>query len=443
MARMRSLRGICLVAAMIGTACSDSAELERALPTREGVNFLVVTFDAMRADHLGLYGYERETSPNLDAFAERAVVFESAHNGGQATPTAFASFFTGRYPHRVFRGWRLETDRTLASHLSAAGYRTGAYINNVQVSPKRGFHVGFEVFRLLGGDREGRLVDYARGFLEEPDDRPFFLWIHFISPHAPYKRRDGAEHLYRADYDGPFVDSTGRGVLPRDPQGQERYRNLYDGEIFAVDAVFGDLVQEVEALGLMEDTVIVVSSDHGEELLDRTRFGHASLFEEVWRVPLMIYHPAVSATLRTTVPASNVDLLPTLSAIAGIPPPEDIDGIDLRSPMADQSVKYGVAMTNRRSRAVTVLDGNQKLLMRCRLDAGPETLLFDLERDPQEIVDRASEDRETVVRLLRSVRTLMGGEPCDQIARVVTGKSPTEGLDDETVEELRALGYVD
>ena len=214
------LRATLCTALLVAVGCGPP-DLRRALPERPGVNVLIITFDALRADHLGAYGYDRPVSPRLDAFAERAVVFESARVGGQATPTSFASAFTGFYPHRVFRKWKLDAPATLAGVFQRAGYRTGAFLHNIQLVRKRGFDAGFENFRVMPFAPEDKFTEVPLGWLRqhvgvtgEADPRPFLLWVHYISPHEPYKYVESAAHLYSPGYRGIYVESSKVNVTP-------------------------------------------------------------------------------------------------------------------------------------------------------------------------------------------------------------------------------------
>lgn len=432
---------------LVGTAVTivgcGPPSLDRALPSSSGLNVLVVTFDALRADHLGLYGYERPVSPHLDAFAEQAVVFESARVGGQATPTSFAAAFTGRYPHRVFRKWKLESEVTLAEVFRRGGYRTGAFLHNIQMTRKRRFDIGFAEFRVMPWAPEDKFTEAAVEWLRQVGDEPFFLWVHYISPHSPYKWDEVAEHLYDPGYSGDYEKSSEVGVNPEEPHERQRYRQLYDGEIFAVDALFGELMARVEELGLLDDTLVVVSADHGEELGERDVFGHKTLFEEVWRVPFLMRHPDRPQGLRTDVPFSNVDLLPTLAAIVGLEAPAELDGMDARDAARVERPSLGLVMTRPERRAAAILDGSLKLIVRCpKGERQPQASLYDLAADPLEAEDLAAARSEETRRLFEAMKRELGGHPCLVIHDAVRGVDQTEGLDEETIRELEALGYV-
>ena len=149
---MRKCRAKSIVAASL-VSCLVSCGSENLgggleLPDAPEMNVIVISFDALRAESLGAYGYQRPTSPNIDRFAEGALVFDNVQNAANSTPTSFASFWTGKLPHRVFRGWRLEDADTLAEAFAEEGYRTAAFLNNAQLVPERNFDQGFDEYRV-------------------------------------------------------------------------------------------------------------------------------------------------------------------------------------------------------------------------------------------------------------------------------------------------------
>ena len=190
-------------------------QLRSALPVDPTLNVIVVSFDALRADALGTYGYSRGTSPIIDEFAEESVVFESAYTAAPVSPTSFAAAFTGMLPWRVFRGWSLGYGETLALQFSRAGYATGAFINNVHLSPERHFDTGFDTYDFHENDPDEDILENALSWLGEHTDERLFAWVHFLSPHAPYDYRDFAAHLYDGSYEGEFSKTT-RGLFDAD-----------------------------------------------------------------------------------------------------------------------------------------------------------------------------------------------------------------------------------
>ncbi len=436
--------GAAALALVCAVACGGGERqpgLADALPPRPGLDVVVLTFDAMRADALGLYGNPRATSPHLDAFATRALVFDRAYTPAPVTPTSFASAFSGRLPSAVFHGWQFEAEDTLAGAFSAAGYASAAFLNNVQLTDERGFDRGFGLYRVYPSVSDEEVLDDALRWIEASGGSPIFVWVHLLSPHAPYDWRESAAHLYDPDYSGPFERTTGARFASEDPAEIARIRSLYEGEVFHADSLFGRLVGRLDAAGRLERTLLVVSSDHGEEFGERGGFQHENLYEETVRVPLLIHHPGRPGGARTDALYSHVDLFPTLAAIAVVPAPADLDGENLLVPSGGPRELVAVAMTDASYRGASLRRGSEKLVSHCRPTRSTE--LYDLADDPGERRDRSAERAPRVRALGERLDALLGGEHCAALDRAVGGRRPTQDLGPERVRQLEALGYSD
>jgi arylsulfatase len=434
------------LAACTGEQADDAAapdSFAALLPDAPGHNLIVISFDALRVDALGAYGDTLGASPNLDAFAEQALVCDRAYTAAQATPTSFAAAWTGRQPFEVFRGWQLQPAPTMAEVLQRAGYRTAAFLNNRQLDEARGFDRGFDHYEVVYLPEEEAFVELAAGWLRENTDQPFFTWIHFISPHAPYDRRDLAERFYTPGYDGPLADSTdelGPGGVIRDHAALRRAKELYVGEVFYADLLFGRLLATLEELGLLDNSVVVVTADHGDEHMEHGAFGHLQVHDEVVRIPLLIRHPVFDGPRRTPDPIVNLDYLATFAGLLGIEPPPGMDGVDVRGPVdRDRPVVFS-SMTNHAWFAMGVRKGPYKLIQDCR-GTRPTTRLYDLVADPAERRDLSRARPDERRRLEDLLAELAGGEPCDVLQDAVRGGSSSEGLTPEEIQQLRALGY--
>ncbi|MEM7482305.1 MAG: sulfatase [Acidobacteriota bacterium] len=416
-----------------------------------GTNVLVVTFDALRADRLGAYGYERPTSPRIDDFAHEAVVFERAWSTAQATPTSFAAAFTGRWPSRVFQGWELVPDvPTVAQTFAAAGYQTRFVSAQVQLVPVRGFGRGFERYEIMlrtpenDADNDNVVDDEAVlerfvNWLRKEARPPFFAWIHFMAPHSPYRVRPQSAHLYRAGYTGRFATTTGHTFSIETDDELERVRDLYDGQVLFADRTFGRLLDTVEEQGLAGSTVVVLSTDHGEELMDHGGVQHSTVFEEVIRIPLMIRHPTTRRAQRSHLPVSNVDLFPTLVEMAGLEPPAGLDGDSLLGPLDENRLRLAIAMTHRTDHFVAAARGNEKVIVDCRQATGA---LYDLAADPGEHDNLVDRRRRRYHELIGEVTERLGSSPCRAVKQAIGGRAEDAGLDEETREGLIALGYL-
>lgn len=428
-------------AATVRSAPGPVEDLVSALPPTPGTNVLIVSFDALRADALGAYGYDRDTSPNLDRFAEEAVVFERAYSAAPVTPTSFAAAFNAKLPFRVFHEWTMVSDSTLAGAFQAAEYNTTAMINNSQVTKERNFNLGFENYQVFNAISDDELLERGIRWLIERQDNKFFFWLHFLSPHSPYDYRTMATDFYDPTYEGEFKTTTTASFDSENPQDAQRIRDLYDGEIFYADRIFGQLMDFLEQQGLLDTTLIIVTADHGEEFLERGGYQHRYLYEETVRIPLIVRHPQVAQGFRTDTLYSNVDLWPTLAGLTGIAPPEQTDGWNLLEAEGKERSLASVAMTDGRYRGINLIKEDEKLILSCIPDL--ELKLYDLAADPGEVQDLADTEGARVRNLLQMLRLISGTEdPCQAIEDALAGADPAQGLDAETIESLRALGYL-
>jgi len=431
-----------LLLLLLTAGCDSSAppaSLAKELPVHRGLNVLVVSFDALRADALGVYGYARPTSPNLDRFAEEALVFERAYAAAPVTPTSFAAAFTGQLPLRVFTGWKLLETDTLAGAFSDAGYYSFALLNNVQLVAERNFQQGFSRYEVVDLPEE-ELLRQAMQRIDEAADRRFLGWVHFISPHTPYQRREMARAFYDDGYTGRFEQSAPERFEVSNEAELQRARDLYDGEVFFGDHLFGRLIDHLRSRGLLDETLVVVTSDHGEEFMEHGGLQHRGQHEEVIRIPLLIRHPDVARGSRTDTPYLNVDLLPTLAAIAGIPAPDVPDGRDLTRGWRDERLLVSIGMTRKDLRQLSGTRGRDKLIVTCRPEYGEK--LFDLATDPREAQDRIGEAPDLARALRDALEQRVVGEPCRAIDMAMGGRAAERSLTPAQIEKLKALGYL-
>jgi len=443
----------CLVAVLVAaTACGgtggepwQTAQADGALgaiPRLADADVIVISFDALRADALGNYGSERGASPNMDAFAGGSIVFENAYTASPITPTSFAAFFSAMHSMKVFHSWHFDPPTSLAERFSAAGYRTAAFLNNVQLTAERGFDRGFAEYEWRMNAPDEEVVTEAIDWLERnaPSEQPLFLWLHLLRPHAPYRARPEASHLYRdPSYDGAFTRTSGIKFEASDPRDVARLEDLYAGEVWTADGLFGELVSFLRRSGLLDSAIVVLTADHGEEFMEHGAFQHSRLYEEHLRIPLVLHHPKVGPR-RVSTRARSVDLMPTLLALIGHPLETEVDGIDLASAeLEPQRPPPVIASITTDQVLVSVRDGDEKLIVTCHPNVGVE--LYDLAADPAELVDLASQQERNVRRLVRELHSHLGGSPC-RTADLARRDWERSEVDPETLEGLRSLGYV-
>ncbi|MDA1260037.1 MAG: sulfatase [Planctomycetota bacterium] len=307
-------------------------ELPRRSSRAKGANVVLVLIDTLRADGLGTLGNPRPVSPELDALAQRGVVFERAYSPAPWTVPSTASLLTGLTPPEHgsgFAGKNFLDHRllTLAEVFARNGFTTAAFSNNKLISEARNFGQGFESFTLSPWELSGETMGGVETWLEQKRDERFFLYLHLIDPHAPYD--PPAPHRARFAADVPLShpkdpDNTLTRIFGgRAPPAQELQdfarvtRQLYDGETSYADEQIGRLVTRLQELGLDEDTVIAITSDHGEEFLEHGLMGHVHhLHEELVRVPMILAGPGVPQGKRITRTAEMRFLGPTLMRLA-------------------------------------------------------------------------------------------------------------------------------
>lgn len=408
------------------------------LPAIKDNNVLVISFDALRHDALGVYGQTEPTSPTIDTWSRRAFVFDSAYAAAQATPASFAAAFTGQYPFRALSQWHVTTDNTLANTFRQGGYKTFGLFNNPQVTAKRGFGAGFEDYNVVSV-RDQRVALRAERMLEQYKDDRFFGWIHFISPHAPYESFEFAEHLYTPNYEGNFMKVGNPGVA--EPEDRDRLVELYLGEVLFVDRMMYRLLRKLRELGLDKNTVVILTSDHGEQFFEHGETDHRSPYEEVIRIPLIMRFPEQTEQVRVQAPVLTMDLLPTLASIAGFTVPEGLDGIDLSSTSQRQQPWLITAMTHMQRLGMAARKGDWKFIAHCRRGNYFEEL-FDLSTDPGEQNNLILDYPEIAGEIHEQVQANIGGEPCEVIHNSLQGKHFLDGFGPKNLERLRALGYI-
>jgi len=433
-----------------GGVPGEGDDLREALPTRadNALNYLVVSFDALRADALGCYDADRPTSPNIDAFAAESLVFENAYSAAPVTPTSFAAAWSGMYPSRVFKNWTYTPEKTLAELFKEGGYKTYAALSNAQLTVKQNFHRGWDHYGYDEKATDEELLSRTTTWLDENHDEPFFAWCHFINPHTPYDYREMAKQFYDDDYRGPFFRKAAGSFykfVRKDEEGKRadtiRLRELYDGEVFYCDDLFKRLLAHVEGLGLLENTVIVITADHGEEFLEHGDFQHVHLTDETTKVPLIVRHPEQTDGGRTESLYCNVDLLPTLASVAGLPVPGNLDGRDVRDPSTRSNRVVTIAMTDKNYRAIAIRERMAKMIM--EIQPTTKSKLYDLAQDPAELQNLAAtpagEGATSAFGL--QVIEILGGDL--KMLMNLNAGDQTEGMDPATLARMKELGYIE
>jgi len=384
----------------LGTVgCSDSRDSDIE-------NVVLISIDTLRPDHLGFNGYRRPTSPFLDELAADSVVFDNTFAQAPWTAPSHAAMLTSMYPSVLGMGDHKDPGRiadnveTLAETAHAHGLRTKGIAAGGYMAASIGFDQGFEDYDDLA-PRMNVAVDRALEWLDGvPDDDPFFLFLHTYDVHL-YKPPEPFMSEWVRPYDGPLLERSNIAKLVQGNQHlgevkalempDRRYvLDLYDGGIASVDAQIRRLVDELKARGRYHDTLLVITSDHGEELWDHGRTGHGyNLFDENLRVPLIVHHPSLPS-MRVADLVRSFDIAPTITELLGAKTPDAWQGTSL-TPLLDGRELQLVAFSEHAHIPYkSVRSQKHKFIAGSRQ---PRHQLYDLELDPHERTDLIN-DRE-------------------------------------------------
>jgi arylsulfatase A-like enzyme len=468
--------------------------------TPEQPNVVLITIDTLRADHLGVYGYDPEISPNIDGLARRGVVFDQAISQAPWTSPSVSSFITSLHPTEVgvCRQGIVAADQhvdrmrvTLAEVFQEAGYRTQAYADNPIIAPENRYDQGFDGFvgprptfsfdlsalhsrtligllcqvpaicevfdwghsqlfdPVLGWDSDSLITDYGVRFLRLHKDERFFLWLYYVGPHAYYNppkpfRPLPSEITPEREW---YLRITANELR----LGKELFRqvdrqamiSLYDGEIAYTDALVGEVLGELDRLGLTDRTVVVLNADHGEEFADHEGYGHGhTLYDELVRIPFIVSGPGIEAAgQRVETQVRLLDLVPTVCEIAGAPVPEEARGRSLlpllRGNEMDELPAFSEAMLWTPFQKKAIRHHGYKLIY----DVERETVeLYNVSADPHEQLNLAGQEPEIVETMLADLRTWMAQNA--RAAAELPREFPLHGqVDQDMLQQLRDAGY--
>ncbi len=435
---------------------------------------VLIVIDTLRADFVGTYGFEGDITPQIDALARESIVFEQAYSGAPWTKPSIASLFTSLHPeaHGVLdhKGRFDDSERTrhvvdalapeaetLAEVLSATGYSTSAIVTNHWIQNELGFGQGFDEF-LLPKPRTGdAVVAETRRWLTRVDrERPAFLYLHLMDAHGPYSAAaedlKAVEAMAGTGKERRLTPAEARAIVwylrdspwvaGKPGRSLARWRAAYGAGVHAADRYVGEVLAALRADGLLDHAVVIVTSDHGEELADHGGWDHGyDLYEEQLRVPLLIRLPGGDGGgRRIQRPAALLDIMPTLLGLAGARTEAPLMGRDLRAelngPTTDE-ITPAILATGVKSRTGlhAIRSGRYKLLLD---EDSQEARLYDLVDDPGERHNLAAdlpEVRADLEQRLAALRTANG--------RHSLGNPRLVPLAPDVIEGLRQLGYID
>jgi len=431
-----------------------------------GYNVVLISIDSLRADHLSAYGYRRDTSPTMAALARDGILFRNNSTTTAWTLPGHMSILTGR----SLLGHGVVTDAqklgedipTLAESLQGDGYTTHAIVSAPYVEARYGFDRGFDSY----DDQTIRFATHgasykevtapllqrtAAAWLDANANRRFFLFLHYWDVHYDYAPGPPYDTMFDPHYEGSingenfYFNPAVHAQMPE--RDLEHVVALYDGEIRLVDDHIAMLRTKLQELGVADRTLIVVTADHGDEFFEHGRKGHhRSLYDEILRVPLIVYVPgAKPQRSEITMETSTIDIMPTVLGLVGAEVPPGVEGTDLT----------GVAFLGRpewNRTTVAELYRTESLNVQVSLRRTGEKLIhhfndrlveaYDIATDPGEH-SRLSIRRSPAVEMMADLSTWLNGRWTAYRERIRAGLDREVTMDAETQDRLRALGYIE
>lgn len=458
----RFMRLFLLPVLLAGAAVALSACAEAPKPS-----IILIAVDTLRADALGCYGASKSATPRMDEWAKDAVLFKYAYTQSPWTLPAFASLFTAAYPSSHDAGGQEDPTKEVGQksfypirkgHILAAqsfkkyGYQTAAYVNNIFLKGNLGFSLGFDHFDFYPSKvrkirRANKVSDLAIEWLQsrENPETPCLLFLHYFDPHFAYMpppefrdKFDGKLSKRILSIDHPEL--IRRGEVKLDDADKENLRNLYLGEVAYTDHEVGRLLDHLRISGLMEKSVVIIFSDHGEEFWDHDGFEHGHCqFEEVVHVPMMIRFPEKEhAGLAVEEPVRLMDLMPTLHDLCDMTQPSTFEGVSFLPLVNGSGPAYDVPFLFE-----NCLYGNEKKAIRYKdlkliMDMNTkDALLFDLAADPLEKNDIAESRSDQTDQMKKAISSFLKNIASNRVGQ----NNPVE-LSPELMKDLKDLGYV-
>lgn len=470
---------ICCIALLVGCGGKTKPlEMRTSYKNRE-LNILLITVDTLRADHVGCYGYMRDTTPHIDRLAQEGVRFANAITTMPTTLPAHCSIMTSKYPreHRVLKNGHVlhESFQTLAEILRDHGYKTAAFVGASVLDKAFGLNQGFDTYDDSNDECDDASLPEEKDVVHGNDDAEgsgkfqliaeqvnqkvfdwlghnqsskFFLWVHYFDPHSPYNPPSGYENLFPADRGYQEWLKT-KGVNPVD-RNRLRMISLYDGEILYTDKQIGLLLDTLSGMGIMENTLIILTSDHGEGLWEHNWRGHGLyLYEEAVSVPLIIRFPALLySNLTVHSQVGSIDIFPTIMDITDMTTRESLSGHSLMPYILNndrQRERYFFIERrhydeDQTSEDMKTLTSGEKYALRtngCKFiyATKQDNEFYDLSRDPEELdnIVHKGKQADNFYKLLMEIKKGFE-EKSIHLA-------PLKTLDDGVLERLKSLGY--
>ncbi len=441
-----------LVLVWLGVASLACAPSE---PEPKRPNILVIVLDTFRVDRLG-----QGLTPNIDALSGQSTVFDRAVTTIATTLPAHASMFTGLAPNRHGVRWNGDqlssANVTAAELLHDAGYETAAFVTNTRLLTRGGFHQGFSTLsdqpfsQSAPMRRSGdEITEMAKNWICNERTQPFFAWVHYFGTHSPYRMTEIAAKRLNG-YNGILAEGATARILIENreeitgsPEDLRVLRALYDGTVTEVDGQIGRLIEECRNTGALDNTIVILTSDHGQILGEHGDLLHGGhLWDLALRIPLIIRHPKANPGLVVQQRVGIADIAPTLLDLAGLNIPTGLQGISLVPAIFGRPTEPRVYISEARKGAnadskdsrmeLALYEGNVKVVRKL---TGVQ--VYDLANDAGENkpvpADWNPTLRGRVHKLMEAYDQIESGERSVKL----------EELDKASIQELRALGYIE
>ncbi len=441
---------------------NEVTPIQRKLSSKTRPNVILIVIDTLRADHLTCYDYNRDTSPILNKFAQKGIVFDNAISQSSWTWPSTATIMTGLYPytHGVSNDERNFLDNsvvTIQEILQENHFTSFGISANPLITKDKNFHQGFETFIEMPQEIAEQINHKFVNWLDSNHNLQFFAYLHYMDPHDPYRAPGVYYNMFDQDYESKYNFGEGNDVnssvnplwqainfgkehIEYNDRDIEHLVALYDGEIRYWDSQFHVLLEKLQELNILDKTIIVVTSDHGEEFLDHGKLKHGlHLYDESVKVPLIIWFPEMTEGERIEEQVEIANIYPTLCKMLGIQIPKDMQGKSLfpwtevksLSPYAYSQTEHafilgkGRVMKNsirtKRWKLIHTPSKNEYELYSLLEDKGEENNLFGNHSVGDEL-------RNKLEHWILTTKKEMPGN--------------RQGVDKETMEKLRSLGYI-
>jgi len=438
--------------------------IERTINSEKRLNLVVIVIDALRKDHLGIYGYKRETSPNIDNFAKKAVVFKNAISQCSWTNPSIASLFSSLCPsvHGVISYDEKKADyfnykiATIAEILKEKGYTTGAFVANHFINKKLKFNQGFDVFDSINSKYKplaSELNEKALKWIAKNKNKNFFVYMHYMDAHGPYEPPEPYDNFFKSNEDRQMSDEEYSKLMflsvgkEKDNNDLNYYIDKYDGEIRYVDYHIGKIIKKLGEYDLFDNTIVIVTSDHGEAFFEHGFCGHGySLYNEEIYIPLIVKFPKdIKISEINNDKVGLIDISATMLNILSCKFPHKTNGKNLLSfsnkMMSNNLIIFSeeISLTTKGPPKIAMLKDNFKAIYMVATQQITE--LYNLDKDKFEKENLINVYPDKYQELTKDIEAFQRERLREKIKLGIKNSS-FRILDEEMKQKLKSLGYL-